>query len=80
MDLLSGKSQKGEGAHFWGVANRQCAGEEEPENSRERSSSFSLRSTEIEPTVFVEARGKVHLRDESYAWASKSGVSSNFKR
>ena len=44
----------------------------EEENSRERSSSFSLRSTEIGSTVFVGARGKVHLRNESYAWAPKS--------
>ena len=33
---------------------------------------FSLRSTEIGPTVFVGVSGKVHLRDESYAWAPKS--------
>ena len=33
---------------------------------------FSLRSTEIEPSVFVGARGKVHLRDESYSWVPKS--------
>ena len=32
-----------------------------------RSSTFSLRSTEIRPSVFVRGRGKVHLRDESFA-------------
>ena len=34
---------------------------------------FSLRSMEIELTVLVGSRGKVHLRDESYAWAPKLG-------
>ena len=33
---------------------------------------FSLRSTEIGPSVFVVARGKVHLRNESYACLPKS--------
>ena len=33
---------------------------------------FSLRSTEIGPTVFIGARGKVHPRIESYAWVPKS--------
>ena len=41
-------------------------------NFRERNSTFSLRSTEIGPSVFVGARGKVHLRDESYTWKLKS--------
>ena len=31
-----------------------------------RSSTFSLRSTEIGSSVFVRARGKVHLHDESF--------------
>ena len=31
-----------------------------------RSSTFSLRFTEIGPSVFVGARGKVRLRDESF--------------
>ena len=35
--------------------------------SRVRNSTFSLRSTEIGPSVFVGARGKVYLRDESFA-------------
>ena len=33
---------------------------------------FSLRSTEIGLSVFIVARGKVHLSDESYAWVLKS--------
>ena len=33
---------------------------------------FSLRSTEIEPTVFIGARDKVHPLIESYAWVPKS--------
>ena len=39
-----------------------------------RSSTFSLGFTEIGPLVFVEARGKVHLCDESFAWVQESGV------
>ena len=39
---------------------------------RERNSTFSLRSTEIGPSVFIGVRDKVHLRDESYAWVPKS--------
>ena len=31
-----------------------------------RSSTFSLISTEIGPSIFVETRGKVHPRDESF--------------
>ena len=34
---------------------------------RVRSSTLSLGFTEIGPSVFVGARGKVHLRDESFA-------------
>ena len=34
---------------------------------------FSLRSTKIGLSVFVLARCKVHLRDESYACVPKSG-------
>ena len=33
---------------------------------------FFLRSMKIEPQVFVGTEGKVDLRDESYAWTSKS--------
>ena len=32
-----------------------------------RSSTFSLRSTEIRPSSFIRGRGKVHLRNESFA-------------
>ena len=39
---------------------------------RERNSTLSLRSMEIELSVFIRARGKVHLRDKSYAWVPKS--------
>ena len=33
---------------------------------------FSLRSTEIEPSVFVEARRKVDPHITSYVWVPKS--------
>ena len=39
---------------------------------KERNSTLSLRSTEIGPSVFIGARDKVHLLDESYTWAPKS--------
>ena len=45
---------------------------EREERGRERNSSFSLRSTEIGPSVFVRARGKVYPRIASYAWVPKS--------
>ena len=35
--------------------------------SRVRNSTLSLRSTEIGLSIFVGARGKVHLCDESFA-------------
>ena len=35
---------------------------------------FSLRSTEIGPLVFVGARGKVHLREESFVSVQESRV------
>ena len=38
----------------------------------ERNSTFSLRSTEIEPWVFVGARGKVSPSNKGYAWVPKS--------
>ena len=37
-------------------------------------SNFSLDFTAIELLVFVGARGKVRLRDESFAWVQESGV------
>ena len=39
-----------------------------------RSSSFSLDFTKIGSSVFIRARGKVQLRDESFAWVRESGV------
>ena len=39
-----------------------------------RSSTLSLDFTEIGPSVFVGARGKVCLRDESFTWVQESGV------
>ena len=44
-----------------------------------RSSTFSLRFTKIEPSVFVGARGKVHLHDESFTWIQESGVFSKLQ-
>ena len=41
------------GGSILGGANWQSAGEEEEENSRGRSSSLSLRYTEIGSTVFI---------------------------
>ena len=37
-----------------------------------RASNFSLRSTEIQLSVFVGPRTKVHLLDKGYAWVSKT--------
>ena len=47
-------------------------GRREREKREKRFFRFSLRSTEIGPTVFVGARGKVHPRIESYVWVPKS--------
>ena len=44
-----------------------------------RSSTFSLRFTEIGPSAFVGAKGKVHLRDESFAYVQESGVFSKLQ-
>ena len=51
--------------------------EEEIEHKRERKKPkrgfcFSLRFTEIGPSVFVRARSKVDPRNEGYAWVPKS--------
>ena len=46
------------------------------ERERERGKKgfrFSLRPTEIGPSIFVGARGKVDPRNESYVWVPKSG-------
>ena len=42
------------------------------EREKKRVSTFSLRSTGIEPSVSIRARGKVGPRNESYAWVPKS--------
>ena len=39
-----------------------------------RSSTFSLGFTEIGPLVFIGARDKIYLRDESSMWVQESGV------
>ena len=41
---------------------------------------FFLIFMKIGPQVFVGAEGKVDLRDESYAWTPKVGVSTNSMR
>ena len=51
---------------------RKNEGKKKKENKRKRkergvgSSTFFLRFTEIRPSVFVRARDKVHLHDESF--------------
>ena len=45
-----------------------------------RNSSFSLDSTEIGPSVFVGARGKVRLHNESFAWVQESGVFAKLRK
>ena len=40
--------------------------EKKEKESRVRSSTFSLSSTKIGPSIFVGAKGKVHLCDESF--------------
>ena len=64
----------------WKERGRKRRKEKKKENKRKRkgggvrSSTFSLDSTEIEPSVFVREKGKVQLRDESFAWVRESGV------
>ena len=41
---------------------------------RKKGFRFSLRSTEIDPSVFIRERGKVHLRDETFAYVRESRV------
>ena len=50
--------------------------ERERERERERGKKgfrFSLGPTEIEPSIFIGARGKVDPRNESYVWVPKLG-------
>ena len=44
----------------------------ERERERKKSFYFSQISTEIGPSVFIGARGKVSLRYEGYTWVPKS--------
>ena len=68
------KSQKGKNGHFW---HKRVVSEHEGGEERERERGkwvfrFSLKSTEIEPSVFVGARRKVYPRIASYVWVPKS--------
>ena len=59
------KGKKGKGKSFsWFFLSM---GGEERKESGVKNSTFSLISKEIGPSVFFEARGKVHLCDESFA-------------
>ena len=50
------------------VGEKEKGGKEKKKKeSGMRSSTFSLGSTEIGPSIFIGARGKVHLRNESFA-------------
>ena len=56
-----------------GDGRREREGEEEREREKAKKSfCFFLRSTKIRSSIFVGARGKVGLRNESYAWVPKS--------
>ena len=60
------------------VERRKKEGKKEKEREKKkrgvRSSTFSLGFTEIRSSVFVGARSKVRLRDESFAWVQESVV------
>ena len=60
------KGQKGKREVIFLVFGLVYEGEQKRERGV-RSSTFSLRFTEIGPSIFVGARGKVYLRDESFA-------------
>ena len=54
---------------------KEKGGKKKKEKKRAmRSSTFSLRFTEIGPSVFIGVTGKVHLFYESFAWAQESRV------
>ena len=60
------------------MEERKKMGENEQERKREKRKKkwgfrFSVRSTEVGPSVFVGARGKVDPGNKSYAWVPKSG-------
>ena len=68
------KVKKGKG-HFWHKkrGSEECDGGEERERERRKGVfRFSLRSTEIEPSVFIRAKRKVDPRIASYMWVPKS--------
>ena len=50
-------------------SERERGGEK---RGREKSSTFSLRSTKIGSSVFIRARVKVDPRNGGYAWVPKS--------
>ena len=52
--------------------SRQSEWREIEEGEKIKVFHFSLRSTELGSMVFIGAKDKVHLRNESYAWAPKS--------
>ena len=55
------------------VGRRRRRGKKkEKRKKRERSSNFSLRSTEIGGSVFIWPRTKDHLLDKGYAWVPKT--------
>ena len=74
------EKSKREKGPFWAQKRavrsvREEKRERERERERERGKGvfrFSLRSTEIEPLVFVEARRKVYPRIADYVWVPKS--------
>ena len=61
----------------WGEEKKERKMREKKKEKKKRgvrSSTFSLGFTEIGSSVFVGARGKVHLRDESFAWVQESWI------
>ena len=49
------------------IRKRKREKEKKEKESGVRSSTFSLRSTEIRLSVFIGAKDKVHLRNERFA-------------
>ena len=60
-EKMKEKKRKSDFSHSFGSGRERVRGER-------KKSSFSLRSTEIWWSEFVEPRFKVHLLDEGYAW------------
>ena len=68
-----GKTKKKKKENGRGKKKRQlCVGGEKGKWSEKLY--LSLRSTEIQPPVFIGVRGKVHIRDESFSWYDNMGV------